>query len=267
MTDLDYTVFDGSDVSFNKASVIVAGGDDAVLVDATFTRTDGSRLLAELQATGKNLTTVVITAPDPDYYFAGEQIAEAFPQARFVAPADVRDQIQAKYQSKIETWGHLGDELPSRLVDIEVLDGPISVDGAELEVRRDVDSLGTRGWYVWQADDHALLGGVLLFQGLHVWTADSGTPEARQQWRAALDALTAHRPAYVVAGHRVAGAPTGTEAIEWTRSYLEFFERTVAQSANAETAERALLDSYPDAGLAVAANLGTKVALGEMQWG
>ena len=46
-----------------------------------------------------------------------------------------------------------------------------------------------------------------------------------------LDELEALDPAYVVAGHRIAGAPTDLTAITHTREYLELFEKTIASSA------------------------------------
>ena len=41
----------------------------------------------------------------------------------------------------------------------------------------------------------------------------------------------------------------------------------VESSADAAEAEASLLAAYPDAGLTIAAGLGTKVAKGEMTWG
>jgi len=102
---------------------------------------------------------------------------------------------------------------------------------------------------------------------VRVWTADSATPELRAEWIRVLDDLEALQPTYVVAGHRTAGAPTDLTAITHTRDYLEVFEKTVADAANAADAEAALLAAYPDAGLKIAASLGTKVAKGEMAWG
>ncbi|UGT41417.1 hypothetical protein LTV02_36745 [Nocardia yamanashiensis] len=71
----------------------------------------------------------------------------------------------------------------------------------------------------------------------------------------------------MVAGHRAAGAPTDQTAIRQTSDYLWFFEKVVADSPDAATAEAALLEAYPDYGLKIAANLGAKVAKGEMTWG
>lgn len=44
-----------------------------------------------------------------------------------------------------------------------------------------------------------------------------------------------------MAGHRVADAPTDTTAIRHTADYLRFFEKTVAESADAAEAEERLL--------------------------
>ncbi|MEU4650251.1 hypothetical protein [Nocardia fluminea] len=61
------------------------------------------------------------------------------------------------------------------------------------------------------------------------------------------------------------GHPTDLTAIRHTPEYLELFEKTIADSPDAATAEQALLAAYPDAGLRMAADLGTKVAKGEYQ--
>ncbi len=268
MSNLTYTVVDAADASLNKTSVLVTGESEALVVDAAFTRGDGHRIVAAVLDSGRRLTTVVITAGDPDFYFGAEVIADAFPEAIFVAPPDVIDHIQHSYEGKLQAWSHLGPNLPTRLVDVATLTEPtLNVDGTTIEVRRGSDLLGDRAWYLFEPSSRSLFGGVLLFEGLHVWTADSATPELRAEWIRVLDDLEGLEPSYVVAGHRVAGAPTDITAIVHTREYLELFEKTIAASDNAAEAEASLLDAYPDAGLKIAAGLGTKVAKGEMTWG
>ena len=239
MSNLTYTVIDAADASLNKTSVLVTGETEALVVDAAFTRADGHRIVAEVLDSGKRLTTVVITAGDPDFYFGAEVIADAFPDAIFLAPADVIEHIQHSYEGKLQAWAHLGANLPTRLVDIAPLDrrrrSPST--GPTIEVRRGSDLLGDRAWYLFEPASRSLFGGVLLFEGLHVWTADSATPELRAEWIRVLDDLEALAPAFVVAGHRVAGAPTDLTAIAHTRDYLELFEKTVAASADAAEAE------------------------------
>jgi glyoxylase-like metal-dependent hydrolase (beta-lactamase superfamily II) len=268
MSNVTYTVLDAAPESLHKTSVLVTGERDAIVVDAAFTRADGHRIVAAVLDAGKTLTTVVITAGDPDFYFGAEVIADAFPEAVFVAPADVIGHIEHSYEGKLAAWAHLGANLPTRLVGIRPLSGStLELEGTTFEVRHASDLLGDRAWYLFEPAGRAIIGGVLLFEGLHVWTADSATPELRAEWLKVLDDLEALAPAFVVAGHRAAGAPTDLTAIHHTREYLQLFEKTVNDSADAAAAEQALLAAYPDAGLAIAANLGTKVAKGELTWG
>ena len=154
------------------------------------------------------------------------------------------------------------------VLEIEELTGSIlTVDGVPIEVRRGSDQLGDRAWYLWEPASRSLFGGVMLFEGLHVWTADTATRALRAEWVRVLDDLLDLAPSYVVAGHRAAGAPTDATAIRHTRAYLERFEALAATSPDGATLEAALIAAYPDAGLAIAAGLGSKVAKGEMTWG
>src|SRR3954454_1845359 len=173
MNALSYSILDTAPSSLHKTSVLVTGETEALVVDAAFTRADGHRIAAAVLDSGKALRTVVISAGDPDFYFGAEVIADAFPDARFVAPADVIDHIRASYEGKLKAWAHLGANLPTRLVEIEELTGTtLSVDTAPIEVRRGSDQLSDRSWFLWEPQARALFGGVLLFEGVHVWTAD-----------------------------------------------------------------------------------------------
>ena len=239
MSALTYTILDSAPSSLHKTSVLVTGETEALVVDAAFTRADGHRIVAEVLDSGRTLTTVVITAGDPDFYFGAEVIADAFPNARFVAPADVIDHIAHSYTAKLVAWAHLGVNLPTRLISIETLAvDSLSVDGTSIEVRSSSALLGDRGWYLFEPASRSLFGGVLLFGDLHVWTADAATPELRAEWRRVLDDLEALAPTFVAAGHRAADGPTDTSSIAHTRTYLETFERIVTDSADAAAVEQ-----------------------------
>lgn len=266
---LDFTVFDldfpvGSK---NKTATLVTGESEAVLIDAGFTRADGHRLAAAVLDSGKTLTTVFVSHADPDFYFGLEVIADAFPDAQILATPIVIDHIRASFEGRLQAWGMLGANLPTRLVDIAPLTGDaLVVDGERLELRGNSEVLPDRQ-YLWNESQRAILGGVLVFQQEHVWTADTATPEKRAAWIALLDEMQALQPELVVPGHRLPDTAADVSAIEYTRNYLQAFESIAADAADGAAVTAALVERYPSAGMLIAAQIGPKVAKGEMSWG
>ncbi|WP_374854222.1 MBL fold metallo-hydrolase [Herbiconiux liangxiaofengii] len=262
MLDLDFPAG-----SKNKSAVLVTGPTEALLVDAGFTLADGHRLVAAILDSGKTLTTVFVSHADPDYYFGLEVIADAFPDAALVATPIVIEHIQASFEGKLKAWAALGTNLPTRLVPLTPLtDDALVVDGERLELRGGSAELPDRH-YLWHAESRSVIGGVLVFQQEHVWTADTATPESRAAWVAALDEITALEPQLVVPGHRLPGTATDASAVGYTRDYLVNFEQVLERSTDGAATTAALVDGYPESGMLIAAQIGPKVAKGEMTWG
>lgn len=260
--DLDFPVG-----SANKSAVLVTGATEAVLVDAGFTRADGHRLVAAVLDSGKTLKTVFVSHADPDFYFGLEAIANAFPEASLVATPMVIEHIAKSFEGKLKAWEALGANLPTRLVELSpVTADDLTVDGVALELRGASQTLPDRQ-YLWVEADRAILGGVLVFQDEHVWTADTATPERRAAWIALLEEMQTLAPQLVVAGHRLPSSVNDASALEYTRSYLEFFEGILDESADGAAVTAALVARYPSSGMLIAAQLGPKVAKGEMTWG
>lgn len=251
----------------NKSATLITGPSTAMLVDAGFTRADGHRLVAAILDSGKVLETVFISHADPDYYFGLEVIADAFPHATILATPIVIEHIKETFEGKLKAWAALGANLPTRLVAIEPLTaGAIELDGYRFELRGGSDLLPDRH-YLFNSDQNAVIGGVLVFQEEHVWTADTATTEQRSAWIELLDQMQALNPELVVAGHRMPGTAHDATGIDYTRSYLEEFERILARSADATAVTAALIERYPNSGMLIAAQIGAKVAKGEMTWG
>ncbi|WP_416970354.1 MBL fold metallo-hydrolase [Streptomyces sp. 4F14] len=268
MSTLTFTVLDldfpaGSK---NKTATLVTGESEALLVDAAFTRADGHRLAAAVLDSGKTLTTVFVSHADPDFYFGAEVLADAFPDAGFVATPLVIEHIQDSYEGKLKAWAALGANLPTRLVDIEPLTGDLALEGHRFELKGGSADLPDRH-YLWQAEHRAILGGVLLFQREHVWVADTPTPGDRAAWIKVLDGMSALDPELVVPGHRLPGTPADASAITATRDYLAAFEEELAKAPDGAALTAALVARYPDHGMLIAAQIGAKVAKGEMKWG
>jgi glyoxylase-like metal-dependent hydrolase (beta-lactamase superfamily II) len=259
--DLDFPVG-----SKNKTATLVTGQTEALLVDAGFTRADGHRLVAEILDSGKTLTTVFISHGDPDFYFGAEVIADAFPSAVFLATPPVIEHISHSYEGKLKAWAGLGENLPTRLVELTALTGDITLEGHQFEFKGGSAELPDRH-YLWQAGHRAILGGVLLFQQEHVWVADTAQAEQRAAWIALLDEMSALDPELVVPGHRLPGSAADPTAITATREYLLAFDQELAKAADGAALTAALTARYPDRGMLIAAQIGAKVAKGEMTWG
>ena len=269
-TQLTWKHFPAGEKGFFRAPVLVSGARDAVLIDGGFTLPDGKALADAIQASGKNLTTIYISQSDPDYYFSLVPIKAAFPAARVIAASDTIAAIKGNVEKKLATWGpQLKENGPQTLVDIvmpEAFDGrSISLEGQAIEIVN-ADSLANRR-YVWVPSLDAIFGGVLLFSGVHVWTADTQGAQARAAWIKNLDAMAARKPSVVVPGHMAPTAATDVSAIRYTRDYLVAFEAELAKAADSAALIAAMTRRYPDAGMGIALQIGAKVAKGEMKWG
>ncbi|RSM64294.1 MBL fold metallo-hydrolase [Actinoplanes sp. ATCC 53533] len=259
--DLDFPVG-----SKNKTATLITGEQQALLIDAGFTRADGHRLVAEILDSGKTLTTVFISHADPDFYWGAEVIADAFPDAALVATPLVIEHIGAAYEGKLKAWESIGVNRPTRLVELTALTGDITVEGHVFELKGGHPGLADRH-YLWQAEQRAIVGGVLLFQDEHVWVADTATPADRAVWIEVLDEMTALDPAFAVPGHRRPVTTLDASPIAYTRDYLTAFEAELDKADTGAALTEALIARYPQAGMLIAAQLGAKVAKGEMTWG
>ncbi|WP_211885967.1 MBL fold metallo-hydrolase [Plastoroseomonas hellenica] len=255
---------------FFRAPVLLSDASDAILIDGGWTLSDGRALAEAIRATGRRLRMIYVSQSDPDFYFSLSPIKAAFPEARVVAAPETLAAIRANVQSKLATWSpQLRENGPQTLADIvmpEALDAPALELGAErIEI---VPAAGLQNRrYLWAPSLKAVFGGVLLFNRVHVWTADTQTREARAAWVATLDAIAARDPAIVVAGHMTPDAPVDAAAIRYTRDYLLAFEEELGRTADSAALIAAMQARYPGLGMGIALEIGAKVAKGEMRWG
>lgn len=257
----------GEAAIFPVASVLVTGDKDAVLVDAQFSRSEALKLVDKIRASGKRLTTIYISHSDPDYYFGLDVLHAAFPDARIVATPQTVASIRQKKDAKVAYWSPiLKDNAPRSVIVPQALQGDtLTLEGATLKIEG-LQGPSPADTYVWIPSIKAVVGGVVVFNGLHVWTADSQTPAARQHWLATLGQIDALHPVTVVPGHFQPGASLTPAAVGFTRNYLVAFEAETAKAANAAALIARMKQLYPDAGLESALDIGAKVAKGEMQW-
>jgi hypothetical protein len=95
----------------------------------------------------------------------------------------------------------------------QAFDGPsMSLEGHAIDIVAAEGLANTR--YLWVPSLQAVFGGVLVFSGLHVWTADTPTTEAR----------ASRKPRIVVPGHTTIDGVPDASALTFTRDYLLAFE-------------------------------------------
>lgn len=257
----------GEAAIFPVASVLVTGAKDAVLIDAQFSRGEAVKLVEKIRASGKRLTTVYVSHSDPDFYFGLDVIHAAFPDAKIVATPQTIAGIEKKKDAKVAYWSPiLKDNAPKSIIVPQPLQGDtITLEGETLKIEGLNGATPDRS-YVWIPSIKAIAGGVVVFNGLHVWTADTQSAESRKNWLATLDHIASLKPAIVVPGHFKVGAPLTPDSVAFTRDYLVRFEAETAKAANSAALIARMKELYPDAGLNAALETGSKVAKGEMKW-
>lgn len=267
---LQWQALPAGERGFFRAPVLLSGAREAILIDGGFSLPDGRAVVEAIKASGKTLTTIYVSQSDPDYYFSLGPVKAAFPSAKVIAASATIAAIKGNVEKKLAVWGpQLKENGPQTLADVvmpEAFDGPaLQLEGHAIEIVAASELENRR--YLWVPSLKAVFGGVLVFSGLHVWTADTPTPQARAAWIRNLEAIAARKPAIVVPGHLAAGAALDVSAVTYTRDYLLAFEEEAAKAADSAALIAAMKRRYPSAGLAPALEIGAKVVKGEMKWG
>ena len=266
---LTWKHFPAGQNGFFRSPVLVSGSTEAVLIDGGFTLSDGQVVANAIKATGKHLATIYVSQSDPDYYFSLGPIKAAFPDARVIAAPAAVAAIKSSVEKKLVVWGpQLKENGPQTLADVvipEAFDGKsLTVDGETIEI---IEAEGlTNRRYLFVPSLNAVFGGVMIFSGVHVWTADTPTKKQRATWIANLEKIVARSPAIVVAGHMTSDAPTDLSGVEHTIAYLKAFDEALVKAKNASALKAAMEARFPGLGMGVALDIGSKVATGEMKW-
>lgn len=263
--ELSYKVYNPqTQAIFPVTSTLITGEKDAVLVDAQFSVNDAKNLVKIIQDSGKSLKYIVITAGDPDYYFGLEPLVQAFPDAKVIATPEVVKHIQATKEGKFAYWGPiLKSGAPSQIIVPNVIeDKSIELEGERIEIK----APGKYASYLWVPSNRTILGGVGLSSGIHLWTADTQSKEARDEWKKVLKQMNRLRPSAVIPGHYIGDIPTGTQAIDFTYDYLVDVDKVLKDHKDSASVIAKLKEKYPNFADESSLELSSKVLTGEMEW-
>jgi len=266
---LETTVFNPQEKSvFPVSSVLISGPTEAILVDAQFQRNDAQSLVELIKKSGKKLTTIYISHGDPDYYFGLDVITEAYPHAKVLASAKTQAYIKASMAPKKAYWGPiLKENAPQKLVVPDVLKGDtLMVDGEKVNIVG-LNGHDPKHTFVWIPSIKTMLGGVVVFSNMHVFLADTQTPESRQNWYKTLDEIEQLHPTTVIPGHMLGDKPMTIQSVNFTRKYIQDFEASAQSSTNSNELIDKMKAIYPNIGGDAILGLSAKVIMGEMPWG
>ena len=264
-TELSYKVYNPQAQGiFPVTSTLISGEKEAVLVDAQFSINDAKNLVKLIQDSGKNLKYIIITAGDPDYYFGLEPLIQAFPNAKVIATLEVVKHIEATKDGKFAYWGPiLKNGAPSQvIVPSAIEDKTIELEGEKIEIK----APGRYASYLWVPSNRTILGGVGLSSGIHLWTADAQTKEARAEWRKTVKQMNRLHPQAVIPGHYMGEIPSATKAIDFTYKYLVDVDKVLKDHKDSASVIAALKEKYPNLAEESTLELSSKVLTGEMQW-
>ncbi|MBU2985605.1 MBL fold metallo-hydrolase [Saccharophagus degradans] len=266
---LETMVFNPQEKSmFPVSSVLITGPKEAILVDAQFQRNDAQSVVEMIRKSGKNLTTIYISHGDPDYYFGLDVITAAYPHAKVVSTANTQAYIKASMEQKKAYWGPiLKENAPQKLVVPDVLQADtLMIDGEKVQVIG-VGGHDPKHTFVWIPSIKTMLGGVVVFNNMHVFLADTQTPESRLKWFKTLDSIELLKPKIVIPGHMLGDKPMTIDAVNFTRKYIKDFEEAAASSTISEELIAKMKSKYPTIGGDNILVLSAKVIMGEMKWG
>jgi len=257
----------GDKAIFPVSSVLVSGEKDAILVDAQFGKSQAEQVVEKIRASGKRLTTIYISHGDPDYYFGLDTLTRAFPDAKVLASQPTVDHIKHTVDGKLAFWGpKMGADVPAKTVVPGILKGDsLMLEGQKLQVVG-LDGKQPDRSFVWIPSIEAVVGGVVVAENIHVWMADTQTPQSHADWLATLHSIETLKPNITVPGHYLGESARSLAAVRFTAEYIQAFDEETAKAKDAAALIAAMKKRYPALGDESSLELSAKVAKGEMKW-
>ena len=229
------------------ASTLIYGSQNAVLTDPAFT-TDQARALGDwVAAMGRKLTDIFITHGHGDHWFAAGLLAERF-GARVVATAGTIAQMHGNVAARPFLWDKLFSGIPpSPVTAVTVRTNRFPLEGHDLVIVEvgHSDSADTSVLHI--PDLEVVVGGDVIYNGVHMYLGASVAVGGFGPWRAAIDRVEALRPRHIVAGHQNKQLnDDANRLIAETRQYLDDAEELLRSEKTAVDFFNAKIKKYPN---------------------
>lgn len=258
-------VFGTDDNSFNVTAVILQKEADVYLINAGFTKATANELVDFINTEKLNLKGAFVIHGDPDYYFGMEQILRSIPKLEILSTEETQQHIAESVIGKLAVWSSvLQEQAPVNVILPKAVTGDkLNILGTEFEfVGDDKNRIN-----LFEKNEKLLIGGIDIFNELHIFLADTGSEEKLQAWIDRLTSLEALNPEIVIPSHADLNASFDKKALSATKEYLQKAIEFTKASSRSEELAASLKTAYPYYINTGVIDLGAKVLLGEIQWG
>jgi len=233
----------------NNTVTLIAGEQDAVLVDTFLPEQQSKELVEWVAQSGKNLTTIYVTHAHGDHYFGVALLLERFRAAKAIAAKPVAEAIRRQIDPDFvkSFWEpRFPGQLPKTFAAPQPLNGDtFQIEGEELRIipLGHTDTAHTTALHI--PSIGLLVAGDAVYNETHLYLAECDAA-ARSEWLRALDIIEALEPTAVVAGHAITNPDSSPRHIAATRRYIHDFNATLAKAASHLDLYNEMLALYPD---------------------
>lgn len=261
--DLKIQSFLAKPEHFGVTSTLIEGDKEVLLVNAQFSKSEALRIAADILDSGKMLKTIFVSYGDPDYYFGLDVFKQYFPNVKIIATPETVKHIQDTQALKVKYWGpQMGANAPSQIIVPQAYTAKtLKLENESIEIKGKKELT-----YLWIPSSKAVVGGIPVSSGIHLWMADTPKVKDRNEVIQTLESIKALQPQTVVPAHMVEGAPQGLDAVNFSIDYLKSYEKAAKVSKNASELSQLMQKQYPTLKSVDSLELGAKVVKGEMQW-
>ncbi|MFE2179235.1 MBL fold metallo-hydrolase [Streptomyces sp. NPDC059455] len=220
---------------------LIAGENDAVLIDTLPTVEDSRNLADWIEASGKRLTHIFITHGHIDHYLGIAPLKARLPHVKVVSTAATAAFIAEEQKTKRDTTTYsaiFADVVVEEIVIPEALpaDGRFNLEGHDIIGVSAGQSDLSESSYVWVPELSAVVVGDIAYNDVHVPLFESA-PETRKGWIATLKEIQSRSPQVVVASHRKAGAVNDASSLAKTIEYVELGDKLLSADPRPSLAE------------------------------